>query len=340
MKQKNAPIVGLDIGTNTIKCVVMRASADAPKLEQVQVVPLSAPSQIDEQLRALFPHGLDGGRLRIAVAGPSVLIRRIQLPQMTYAELKNAIRFEAETHIPFPMDECFIDFQILSQKPDEKMMNVLLVAVKRDYVHDRLGHLEDAGLHPEVVDAEILSLMNGFEGLRDASIEAAAGYGLLNIGHRQTSFVIVQAGEPFFTREMPLGGQGVTLALAQAKGISESEAEEIKIRRPADDAEVLKAATQEGLKPLAEELGTAVEYFENSAGEELRHIWVSGGGALSAGTEAALTEYLGGRSVTLWDPTKRLEISEHVDRAYLQKHQTQLAVALGLALPRAEGQTK
>lgn len=340
MKQKNAAIVGLDIGSHSIKLVEIKPSGDGLKLEQAQVLPVSGPHQIDEQLKALFPHASEGRVVRIAIAGASLLVRRIQLPQMTPVELKNAIRFEAETHIPFPIDECFMDYQILSQKADDKTMSVLLVAAKRDFIHERLRHLEEAGLQAEIIDTELFSLMNAFDALRDKTLEVGPSYGLLNIGHRQSSFVIVHDHEPFFTREMPLGAQSVTAALAQSAGISETEAETLKQRHSPDDAAALKAASQQGLKPLSEELATAVEFFENTAGEELKHIWISGGGALSADAEAVLTEDLGGRAARLWDPTRRLNISEHVDRAYLQKHQSQLAVALGLALPRSEAASK
>lgn len=335
MKQKSTNAVGLDIGSFSIKVVEMRPTSEGAKVVNAQVIPLASAANLSEHLKHLFPNPEAFGKsLRIAVAGPSVLIRRVQLPLMTPAELKGAIRFEAETHIPFPIDECHLDFQILGQNVEEKNMNVLLVAAKRDHIAERLKAFEEYGLVPEIIDSETIALSNAFRALAEESQHQAKSFGLLHIGHRMSLLGVYHAGQLYFTREMSSGSAHVTEALMQAKSLSEADAEHLKSSTGDTD---VKKAVQDGLAGLVDELSGAVEYFESAAGEELKTFWLSGGGALLSEAPAYLTEQLGGRQVQTWDPSKMLSVDEHADKDYLAKHAAELTVALGLALPRGAG---
>jgi type IV pilus assembly protein PilM len=340
LKSKNISSFGLDIGSYAVKCVEITHGGQAVELHRVVILPLpdNSPDSLKKNLR-VFLDGLPvpPKKVRIAVSGPNVLTRRISLPSMTAAELKGAIRFEAERHIPFSIDECVLDSQILNSSPDKKTMNVMLVAAKKDLVLQRVKLLEELGLYPDMIDVDIFCLMNAFEGLSAGDMETKT-VGILNIGHRTSSFAILQDKQPFFVREIPLGGLGVTRAIVEAAGMTEADADALKIQKPAESAEVLKAATQKGLEPLAEELHHSIDYFENETGEELKTIWMSGGGALSLGTAEFFTEELG-KNVSLWDNTKKMSILGSLDTQYLSQNSPLLNVVLGMAL-RGTGRGK
>ncbi len=331
VKQETA--IGLDIGSYSIKCVELARSADKFKLQRVSILPVDpSPESISKALKLIF--GQQTGvpkKVRISVSGggSSLLIRRIQLPYMTVAELRGAIRFEAEGHIPFPIEECQIDFQILSQTDDKKVMNVMLVAAKKEFIKDRLKLAGSAGIVPETIDVDIFCLLNAYEVLGQEAGENS--FGLLNIGHRVSSFAIVQDKKPFFVREIPYGGAGVTHALAEAKCIGEAEADRLKIDKAPETLADLQAAVAKGLEPLIEEMRHSIDYVENETGEEIKTIWLSGGGALCPGTPQVLTDELG-KQVKLWDNTKRLEVFGDIDQKYLSEHSAELNVALGMVL--------
>lgn len=323
--------MGLDIGSSSIKCVEVSPSADKFKLHRARVVPLAdaTPETAAKALRQL----LDGQRpaqkhVRISVSGPSVLIRRVQLPTMTGEELKGAIRFEAERYIPFPIDDCVLDFQILGAA-DAGNMNVMLVAAKSDFVQERVKLLMDLGATPELIDVDVFSAINAFETLGDPSRPKA--YALAYIGHATTLFMIVNGGIPYFVREIPQGARNVTRALVDATGSDEAKCDEAKKKKEPAQAEVLKAATRKGLEPIAAELKNSIAYFENDAGEELKQVWVAGGGALSLDAGPYLTEELG-RPVAVWDELSKLELGGDVEPAYLSQHAAELEIAVGLAL--------
>ncbi|MBI4352708.1 MAG: type IV pilus assembly protein PilM [Candidatus Omnitrophica bacterium] len=338
-KAKPASAVGLDIGSYAIKCVEVSRTEGQAILKQACYEPL--PNSTKDALlmtlrRLLQSFSPPPKTVRVAVAGPSVLIRRISLPALTPSELKGAIRFEAERHIPFSIHECVLDFQVLGQAPDHKSMNVLLAVAKRDFIEERFRLLAEAGLYPEVMDADIFCLANAYEALSNGGPKT---YGLLNVGHGLSSFAIIYDGIAFFFRELSFGGAGITKAIQELKGVDENQADRLKKTRGAEEPDLLKQATQKGFEPLADELKLSIDYFENEIGEELKTLFLSGGGALSAGAGEALAAELG-KEVIVWDGVKRMAIApEKVSAQFLEDHYLEFSVACGLAL-RGLGKSK
>ena len=64
---------------------------------------------------------------------------------------------------------------------------------------------------------------------------------------------------------------------------------------------------------------------------ELKVIWLSGGGALAQASTEVLLQMLG-KSVAVWDNTKKVEISKDVDGKFLESRSSELNVAFGMAL--------
>ena len=335
MAQKANMSVGLDIGTHSVKCVQIAQTKDGVELLRATILPAGNPPRIPEILSIM---GIASEKhIRISVSGSSVLIRRVKLPSMTPVELKGAIRFEAEGHIPFAIDDCVLDFHILD-RPDKVSMNVLLVVAKKDFIHGRLKMLEEQKIYPEIIDVDIFCLLNVFETLNDGIAEPHKSYGLLNIGHQVSSFAIVQDKLPYFVREIPYAGRHVTQALMELKKLPESESEELKLSRVPEHLADLKAATEKGYELLVDELKHSIDYFENESGEDLKAVWISGGGALSVGAAEILSTELG-RQVAFWDNTKKMHTLGRLDEKYLADHSTELNVALGMAL-RGAGKSK
>lgn len=324
--------IGLDIGSHSIKCVELERLKDKVTLLQARVTPLG--EQTLDNLTALLKPFADIVALapesvRVVLSGSSLLVRCISMPHMTAKELKSAIRFEAENHIAFPIDDCVLDFQILNENPEKKTMNVLLVAAKRDFIQERLRMMMDAGVNAEVIDVDTFSLVNAFELLNAVPEEPVCA--LLNIGHHVSSFAILDGKLPLFVREIPIGGVAVTKALAETKNISEVEAEKLKIQRSAETLEDLKAATRHGLETLVESVKQSLAFYENQSGKTLKSVWLSGGGALAVSSQNILSEGLG-KEVALWDATKKLELAPAVEAKFLETQAPLLNVAFGLAL--------
>ena len=198
--------LGLDIGTYSVKYAEVTHTKSETILSQAgfKTVDGNASAAIKELFKSL---SLPPKSVRVSLSGSSLLVRRLTLPLMTKAELKGAIRFEAEKHIPFPIDDCVLDTQILSQNAAQKNVNVLLAAAKKEAVQERLKLLADLGLRPEAIDVDILCLFNVFDVFRGTETAAPKLYGLVNLGHQTTSILIIKEGAPFFVREISSAGR-------------------------------------------------------------------------------------------------------------------------------------
>lgn len=328
-KSKLVSAIGLDIGSHSIKCVeIAHNHKDVIKLNRASIFPVT--KGYASTLKTFFEaYPALPKSIRISLSGPSVIIRRIQLPIMTHSDLKGAIRFEAESHLPYAIEECALDFQILGQVPNQTVMNVLLVAAKRDFIQERLELLSPIGITPDVIDLDIFCIANAFEILHSGQVNKV--YGLLNIGHQQSSLTVIQDKMPFFVRDISTGGLSVTAALTEIKGISQAEAETLKVSREEGLLSDLKAATQKGFESLIDELKNSIDFCEGEMGGSISAFWLSGGGAASFEAASVLSEAIA-KPVSLWDNRKKMEIFKDVDTRFMEEHAIELNVAFGMAL--------
>ncbi|OIO37974.1 MAG: hypothetical protein AUJ71_04175, partial [Candidatus Omnitrophica bacterium CG1_02_49_16] len=305
-------------------------------LKRVMVLPgASQTSATADTLKSFFEaYPSVPKNVRISLAGPSVVIRRITLPIMTHSDLKGAIGFEAENHLPFAIEECVLDFQILDQVPNQAMMNVLLVAAKRDYIQERLDMLSQVNIQPDLIDLDVFCLSNAFELLNNAPQNKI--YGLLDIGHQMSSFLIIKDKFPYLVRDIAYGGLSVTHALVELKGVSVTDAETLKLSREAGVLDDLRASTKKAFEPLVEELKNSIDFCEGEMGEPLTAIWLSGGGAASVGSAKMLSEAIG-KPVSLWDNLAKMNVHQKVDREFLKDRSAEFNVAFGMALRETGG---
>lgn len=206
--------VGLDIGSSAVKAVQLKPTKRGMQLVNfgIEAVPpqsivdgsLMNASAISEAISSLFAQlKIRTKDVALALAGHSVIIKKITVPQMTPEELEDQIHWEAEHHIPFAKDDVEIDHQILDARPTENQMEVLLVAAKKEVVSDYVDTVRDAQLNPVVVDVAAFALQNCYEVNYGATDQTVA---LLNIGASISSVNIIVAGQSAFTRDVTIGG--------------------------------------------------------------------------------------------------------------------------------------
>ena len=159
-------IIGIDIGSSSVKLVQLRESKGVYHLVNLGVAQLSPEAIVDnaimdsssvvEIVRNLVESlKIKTKNVASSVSGHSVIIRKIQLPIMTDEELEASIQWEAEQYIPFEISEVNLDFQILgADVKDPAQMNVVLVAAKKEIVASYAETIRAAGLMPAVIDVD------------------------------------------------------------------------------------------------------------------------------------------------------------------------------------------
>ncbi|MHA7837521.1 MAG: type IV pilus biogenesis protein PilM, partial [bacterium] len=223
-------VIGLDIGSSSVKAVEITEKnrdkgfelrsfgrAMLPTEAIVQGAFLNSSAIVDA-----IGEALEEGRIRskdvvAAVSGHSVIVKRVNLPQMSRDELEDQIQWEAEQYIPFDVNEVNLDFQILDANEEEGQMDVLLVAAKKDLIDDYVQVIQEAGLNPCAIDVAGFAVQNAYE--MNYEPDADGVVALVNIGAQVVNINVLRGGVPAFTRDIMTGGAQYTEEIQKALSV-------------------------------------------------------------------------------------------------------------------------
>ena len=345
--QKPSPMmVGIDIGSHSIKAVLLREIETGFRLEALAIEPIpkgamsertiqdiEAIGNVITKLRKKLPKSLKSAA--VAVSGQTVITKVIFMDvSLTDAELESQIEIEADSLIPYPLDEVSLDFEKLStNEADPSKMNVLLSAARTESVEARVGALEAANLEAKIVDVESYALSRAMDVYyqqlpSDAFNKCVA---VVDIGAVLMLVSVVQAGETIYTRDQVFGGDQYTNSIVAYynKGFDEAEIGKTSGDLPPNYTFEVLAPFQTS---LLQQVRRAVQMFLTTSGkEQIDYIVLTGGTSMIKGIDRLLIEELGIHSVVA-EPVVNMEISPKVDRNIMQRHKTQFAIATGLAL--------
>lgn len=320
----------MDIGTQAVKLVKLKVSGEKTELLSYDAEPLVLDLSVVLKKIRERNSGMDA--VNIAASGQSSVLRYIDFPRMNEAELKQALKFEAQKYITFLNNEANLDAVILKENlPDNKMF-VLLAAVKKDWLGARMRSIEAAGLRVNTVDIDSLSLVNAFnfnysvdEKLKDKAVA------LLNIGAAVSNLNILDNGIPYLSRDIQTGGNSFTQKLADTLRLDFKAAEAFKLSLEPANQDRVSVARESVIANLFSEIRTSFDYFESQHPSSIAKIFLSGGGSMLAGVKDALAGFLG-TEIEYWDPFKNIALAGDIDAEKAREKAPQLAVAVGLAL--------
>jgi len=300
---KKADVVGLDIGSNSVKIIQLAPTKKGWKLLSLGMSQLPPEAIVDGSIidsmtvisvvkELVAKQGIKVKNCVSALTGHAVIIKKVNLPAMTDAELAESIQWEAEQYIPFPITDVNIDFQILGADAEGRgQMEVMLVAVKKDVINDYTNVIKEAGLVPVIVDVDSFALENMFE--MNYSIAPNENIAIVNIGATVTGINVLRGGITIFTRAIPLGGNQFTEEIQKALGISFKDAETLKLGSSVSgiDAEGVSRVIEQVSGNVALEVKRSIDFFLGGApGMFISKIYLSGGGTKTKGFPAIIQE--------------------------------------------------
>jgi type IV pilus assembly protein PilM len=317
-------LIGLDIGTNAVTIAEVTAG-NPPRLDMFAQVALPRDAMregevadeaaiTDAVTRLRTEVGLKKVAVRVGIASPRVVVRQVEMPVMTRAELMSALQYQAGDLIPIPIEDAVLDFAILgtstpaADSGNEPTMQVLLVAAYRATVTRLVSAIEAGGLEVGAVDLIPLALTRALARPVGAMVPAAAGgvvvddepgaEGIVSFGGGVTAISVHEAGVPQFVRVLGSGGRELTDAIATDLGVPPETAEALKraLANPAPDEMVLRARTSvdRPLSVLLDEVRSSIDYYRNQPGSApLRRVVVTGGSAQLPGLPERLSALVG-----------------------------------------------
>jgi type IV pilus assembly protein PilM len=344
---KSKPVVGLDIGSSAVKAVELKASGKGYRVAAFAVEPLPPDSIVDgaiidgtavaDAIRRVFAtNAFKSKEVAASLSGNAVIVKKINLPVMTEAELGESIFWEAEQYIPFDVQDVNLDYQIVDPGTSEHSkgtMDVLLVAAKKEKIADYTGVIALAGRTPVVVDVDAFALQNAYEA--NYGIEPGAVVVLLNAGASAININIVSGDQSLFTRDISIGGNAYTEAVQKELNQPFDSAEQLKKGLPVDGVAfhdvqpVLHAMTENVLL----EVQKTFDFFKATAvSDRIDRIVLSGGASRVDGFAAALQERFGA-AVSPFDPFRSIAFDPaKMGLADPENVLPTAAVAVGLAL--------
>ncbi|HEX9757069.1 MAG TPA: type IV pilus assembly protein PilM [Nitrospiria bacterium] len=347
--QKEKPLLGLDIGSSSIKLIQLSEARGRLKLERFGIMHLPPELIVDgtvmdsgsvvETIKELFEEQKTKIKeVALSVSGHSVIVKKIMLPPMSEEELEESIKWEAEQYIPFDINDVNMDFHILetTEGPDGKgQMSVLLVAVKKDKLAEYTSLVNEAGLVPVVLDVDAFALENMFCLNYDFQPEEVVA--LVNIGASVMNINILKNGQFTFTRDISVGGNRYTEAIQKELNLSYEQADEAKRGGaiPGVEKDAVETILHVVHSEAASEISRSFEYFKTtSANENIDKIILSGGAAKIRGFGGFLTEKLS-VPVEIANPFRNIEVDhKRFDPGFLEEAGPLAAIGVGLALRR------
>jgi type IV pilus assembly protein PilM len=347
---KSKAVVGLDIGSSAVKAVELKATGKSFKVVAFAMEPVPPDSIVDgaiidgaavaEAIRRVFENkAFKTKEVAASLSGNAVIVKKINLPVMTEAELSESIYWEAEQYIPFDIQDVNLDYQILDAGTgaDSKgTMDVLLVAAKKEKIADYTGVISQAGRVPIIVDVDAFALQNAYEA--NYGLEADVVVVLLNAGASAININILTGDQSTFTRDISIGGNSYTEAVQKELNLPFDAAEQAKRGlpvegvNPEDVTPVLHAMTENVLL----EIQKTFDFFKATASSDrIDRIVLSGGASRVDGFEQALQERFN-TSVEVFDPFKKILFDpQKLGITDPEGLSPAAAVAVGLALRRA-----
>lgn len=232
-------VVGVDIGSSSIKIVHVEPTGQGAQTPHVAICP-TPPNSVQEGVVVNVPEvaaaiqfamrsaGIKASSAITAISGPGVIVRRVQIPTMSEQMLRKSIILEAGKYISASIEDSVLEFEILGDAEEHGQMNVLLVAGPRAMINSKVNALEQADLEPLAVDVEAFATFRALiERNPDQSLKEST-VALLDIGASHTEINLVCNGELELTRTIPIAGRSLANAIKNAENCTEDEAEQRK----------------------------------------------------------------------------------------------------------------
>jgi type IV pilus assembly protein PilM len=343
--KKKKEVVGIDIGSSSVKVVQLKDNKGSFQLLNVGISPLPPEAIVDNTLMdsssiatvikdLVASLGIKIKDVVCSISGNSVIIRKIVLPAMPQEELEDQISWEAEQYIPFDINDVNLDFQILSpDNNDPSKMNVLLVASKKDIINDYVAVFSEAGMQLSVVDVDSFTVQNAFEINHEYNIEDVIA--LINIGASVMNINVIKDGITLFTRDVQMGGNLYTEELQKQLGLSSEDAETGKLLAHESANIPLQNVILKVNDTITQEIRRSLDFYNSTASDDrITGIFISGGCSKVFNLIDTIAEKIG-LPVEKLNPFAKLKYNENdFDPEYLEEIGPFMAVPVGLAIRR------
>jgi len=349
----NQSTIALNIGTQRISMAVFEPAKsgglvlkayDSESILPDPATEASRAGQIREAISSLVGRMKAKGKVRYAISGQAVFIRFVKLPPLDADDIEQLVTFEAQQHVPFPLDEVVWDYEILEAGGDKE---VVIVAIKGDALEETNDGVNSTGLGTAEVDVAPMALYNAFRAAYPNESEPVL---VIDIGAKTSDLLYIE-GERFFTRSAAMGGSTVTTAISKEFSVPFAEAEAHKTQNGLvalggghteqldEGTAALAMSIRNSMTRLATEIPRTTNYYRSQhGGNAPKKVLLAGGGANLPYAKEFFEEKLR-LPVEYFNPLPAISVGPAVDTDTVSREAHLMGELVGLGL-RGSGKAK
>jgi type IV pilus assembly protein PilM len=333
-------ILGLDIGSETIKLIQLDKKSAKPKMMTAAIAKNPVAGIISSSEKEMVPlveslrqlkkeAGVSTNLVSLSLPERNIFVQTLELPKMNPKELEQAINWEAESLIPKPIAEVSFDWRIIEDEKSQKQgkIKVVIIAAPLTLISGYSMILKQAGLEPFSFESESLSLLRSI-----GTVVGKKNLIIFNWGMKSADIIVVKKGDFYLNRSLASTGEALTRAISLGLSLDLASAEEYKKTYGlSSDLEGKVGKTiQPLLTVLTNEIKKAINFFEEKEQEKLGMMILTGGSSLLYGVAEYFTQTIG-LEVQIANPLFGLETSP-AQQQELGKNAPIYSVVIGLAM--------
>jgi type IV pilus assembly protein PilM len=254
----------------------------------------------------------------------------VRLPPLKDSEIMDALKFEAETFVPYPLEQVSIDYEVI-ERDDAGRLSVFVIAAKNDLIAEKIKLFKLLKLELVALESPSVALRR----LIKNSIKTVERVIILDIGEKFSDIFNLNKGNVYFARSLPVGGESLTRAVSLGLGLDMASAEEYKKAYGINENELegkIREVTLPVFNSIVDEVRKAISSFSEDAGGKIPELLVlTGGGANLPGMAEELTKILG-IEVQVSQPFVNIDVTKIKTQFNLNVEGCRFGLAVGLSL--------
>jgi len=350
--------LGIDIGTAGIKIVELSGRGEKKKLENYGEIKAETVNEkhfrtfekntlslSDKDVALAIRAIMEEARLKtrdcfFSIPDFSSFFTNLELPHMTKEEIPQAVIYEAKHHVPLPLGEVTLDWEIINGKSPNKEKNklrILLVAVPNEMINQYQAIAKLCGLKLAALEAEVFGLLRSL-----VPKEEKRAIAIVDIGAQTTTYSIIDNRTLKTSSSFAVSGDNLTERVAKGLSIDNPTAQKLKEKYGLENISLPSASAgsssaksiKEILLPLVHEIFREVDKinttFRRLENKEIEKFIIAGGGSLMPGLKKQFEDYFK-KEIEIANPFSAILCPPILEKT-LKEMGPSYAIAVGAAL--------
>jgi type IV pilus assembly protein PilM len=363
-KQPDESVIGVDIGSSSVKIVQLRKKKGRAVLEtygelalgpyaglavgQATVLPADKLAEaIKDVIKEANVTSVSAG---VSIPFKSSLVSLIELPKVEPKQLQEMIPLEARKYIPVPVSEVTMDWWIIPTaeandldfiesvdeennqiKAQEQKVQVLVVSIHNDILSTYTSIVKGAQLNTTFFEIEMFSSTRAL--LAGETVPVM----IFDMGASSTKVYILEKGIVKYSHIINKGSQDISLSISKGLGVTFDRAEHIKRNlgssTPAEEKNVYEIISLT-MDYIFSEANSVVLNYQRRFNKAIGKVILTGGGSAMKGVlELAKANFQ--TEVEMGDPFSKVETPAFLEDV-LKVTGLEFSTALGLALRKLQ----